>query len=147
MANMMTYKDQNFAVGDTLSISYKIRETAKEGSKELKERIQVFKGILLKVKGHTDATRMITVRKVSKDGIGVERIIPLASPFIAEISLDKKGNYQKSKLYFVRDLSDSQIRRKLYSKHKVHGKQMGAPKKNEETTSEQPAEQPETDNG
>ncbi len=108
MANMISYNDKNFAVGDTIAISYKI----KEGNKF---RIQEFKGILMKVKGADDANRMITVRKVSKDGIGIERIIPLSSPFIADIKLEKKSNYQKSKLYFVRDLSDSQIRRKLYS--------------------------------
>jgi large subunit ribosomal protein L19 len=110
MANLVKFKEKSFAVGDTINISYKIKVA------DGKERIQDFEGILLKVKGHNDANRMLTVRKVSHDGIGVERIIPLTSPFIADITLVKESNYQKSKLYFVRELSDQKLRRKLYRK-------------------------------
>jgi large subunit ribosomal protein L19 len=112
MANQITYNDQPFAVGDTIKISYKIKEA------DNKERLQDFEGILLKIKGHTLDNRMITVRKMSRDGIGIERIIPVTSPFIAAIKLVKKSNYQKSKLYFVRELSDQKLRNKLYSKKK-----------------------------
>jgi large subunit ribosomal protein L19 len=90
-----------------IDIDYKI----KEGDKE---RIQVFKGILLKIKGSSPATKMITLRKISNSGVGVERIIPLFSPYIAKISLIKKSNYQKSKLYFLQDLSEQELRTKLY---------------------------------
>ena len=110
MANLVSYKDQSFGIGDTIKIAYKIKEA------DNKERLQDFEGILLKVKGADDANRMITVRKMSHDGIGIERIIPLMSPFIASIKLVKKSNYQKSKLYFVRELSDQKLRNKLYSK-------------------------------
>lgn len=111
MANKITYKEASFAVGDTISIDYRI----KEGNKE---RIQVFKGILMKVKGHDDNNRMITVRKISNTGVGVERIIPLMSPYISAIKLDKKSSYTKSKLNFIRDLSGQQLRRKLYKQAK-----------------------------
>ncbi|MBI5127768.1 50S ribosomal protein L19 [Candidatus Roizmanbacteria bacterium] len=107
MANSMIYKDKKFKVGDTLSIHYKI----KEGDKE---RIQVFKGILIKIKGDSIANRMITVRKLTKTGIGVERIIPLSSPYIAEMLSLKKSSYQKAKAYFIRNLSDQELRNKLY---------------------------------
>jgi len=112
MANQITFQDKSFAIGDTISVDYKIKEA------DGKERIQAFAGILLKVKGDTNENRMITVRKMSHDGIGIERIIPLMSPFIASIKLVKKSNYQKSKLYFVRELSDQKLRNKLYSKKK-----------------------------
>lgn len=115
MANSFSYKDKTYKVGDTIDIDYKI----KEGDKE---RIQSFKGILLKIKGNTPVTKMITVRKMSNAGIGVERIIPLSSPNIANVSLVKKSNYQKAKLYFLRNLSDQELRTKLYqvkTKHKA----------------------------
>lgn len=111
MANLLIYKDKKFKIGDTLSIHYKI----KEGEKE---RIQIFKGILIKIKGNSLNTRMFTVRKVSKTGVGVERIIALSSPYIQEIVLVKKSKYQKSKAYFLRNLSEQEIRSKLYSTKK-----------------------------
>lgn len=107
MANSFQYQKDNYRIGDTVSISYKI----KEGDKE---RHQIFKGIIMKVKGNTPETKMITVRRISKSGIGIERIIPLNSPFIAKIQLDRKGNYTKSKLSFIRGLSESEVRSKLY---------------------------------
>ena len=88
MANSFVYNEHTYKVGDMIDIDYKI----KEGDKE---RIQVFKGILLKIKGSSPATKMITLRKISNSGVGVERIIPLFSPYIAKISLIKKSNYQK----------------------------------------------------
>ncbi|MEN9327772.1 MAG: ribosomal protein [Candidatus Parcubacteria bacterium] len=115
MANKITFKEQSFCIGDTITIDYKIKEGAKE-------RIQAFKGILMKVKGDGENTRMITVRKVSNTGIGIERIIPLMSPFIADMRLEKKANYHKSKLNFIRDLSGQQLRRKLYRQDKNRAK-------------------------
>ncbi len=109
MANVFHYQEQPFMIGDTISISY----TIKEGEKT---RQQLFEGILLRVKGHDLNNRMITVRKISKTGVGIERIIPLNSPFIAGIKLVKKSDFQKSKLYFIRGLSDQNLRHKLYSK-------------------------------
>jgi len=110
MANSFTYKDKSFRVGDTVTVNYKI----KEGEKE---RTQPFKGILIKIRGSSDINRMFTVRKMSRSGIGIERIFPLSSPNIGGISLIKKTTYKrKSKLYFIRDLSDSELRNKLYRK-------------------------------
>lgn len=107
MANSFNFKDKNFCVGDTVELSYKI----KEGDKE---RVQDFKGLVLKIRGATIDNRMITVRKMTRSGIGVERIIPLSSPFLTAIKLIKKSNYQKAKLYFIRNLSDKDLRSKLY---------------------------------
>lgn len=107
MANSFIYKETKYKIGDTVSIDYKL----KEGDKE---RIQVFKGIIIKVKGDSEANRMFTIRKISKIGIGVEKIIPLLSPYIAKMELVKKSSYQKAKLYFIRNLTKQEVRTKLY---------------------------------
>ncbi|OGK10096.1 hypothetical protein A2767_00550 [Candidatus Roizmanbacteria bacterium RIFCSPHIGHO2_01_FULL_35_10] len=106
MANSLSYKDKTFTVGSTLGITYKF----KEGEKERK---QIFKGILIKVKGNSPQTRMFTVRKISRSGIGVERIIPLISPFLDNISLVKKAAQQKAKLYYIRNLHEKQVKAKI----------------------------------
>jgi large subunit ribosomal protein L19 len=107
MANSFKYKETQVKVGDTISINYKL----KEGDKE---RLQLFKGIVIKIKGNSESARMITVRKMTKSGIGVERIIPLATPYIESLKLDKQSTYNKAKLYFVRNLSDQLLKSKLY---------------------------------
>lgn len=107
MANSFTYKDKIFSVGSTIGLNYKI----KEGDRE---RQQLFKGILIKIKGANEATRMITIRKMTKSGVGVERVIPLASPNISGISLVRKSHVAKAKLYYIRGLSDQELKTKLY---------------------------------
>ena len=108
MANSIKYKEELLSVGDTVDVDYKIKEA------ENKERIQQFSGILWKVKGDTDANRMITVRRVSKSGIGIERIFPLASPSIDNIKVSKKSRFSKARAYFIRNLSQKKLRQKLY---------------------------------
>jgi large subunit ribosomal protein L19 len=109
MANSFIFNKTSLNVGDTVSLEYKI----KEGEKE---RTQLFTGILLMIKGSTPETRLITIRKVSsKTGIGIERIIPVSSPNIISLTLDKTSNYKKAKLFFVRDLTEAETRNKLYS--------------------------------
>ena len=107
MSNSFLLNETQYKVGDTIEINYKIREGDKE-------RIQIFKGILLKIRGNSQTERMITVRKITKSGIGVERVIPLSSPYITKMKLVKKSSYNKAKLYFIRNLSEQEIRRKLY---------------------------------
>lgn len=107
MANSITYKKDTLHIGDTLDITYKF----KDGEKE---RSQAFKGILMKIKGKDDENRMITVRKISKVGIGVERIIPLFSPNIVAIKISRLSSYKKSRLNFIRNLTETQVKRKLY---------------------------------
>jgi len=85
----------DFGAGDTVKVHVKI----KEGEKE---RIQVFKGVVIKkTKGLANAR--ITVRKIS-DGIGVERVFPLYSPSIDKIEVVMRGRVRRSKLYYLRNL-------------------------------------------
>lgn len=134
MANSFLYKETRYKVGDTVEIDYKL----KEGDKE---RIQIFKGIILGVKGDSEANKMFTVRKISKTGTGIEKIIPVLSPYIAKMSLVKKSSFQKAKLYFVRGLTEQEVRTKLYQiKKKVVTKRkkvpVVSPKKTNEPLSE-----------
>ncbi len=108
MAYAIQYKDQNLTIGDTVAVDYKIREA------EDKIRIQQFSGIVIKIKGNSDETRTITVRKLSKSGTGVERIFPLSSPYIDTITVQKKSAFRKSRAYFIRDLSTKKLKHKLY---------------------------------
>lgn len=112
MANSFDFNKTLLKVGDTVSLEYKIREGEKE-------RTQLFKGIVLMIKGSTPLTRNITIRKISKIGIGVERIIPLSSPNIVSLTVDKHSNFSKSKLFFVRDYTEAETRNKLYSVKKT----------------------------
>ncbi|MBU2028911.1 50S ribosomal protein L19 [Patescibacteria group bacterium] len=84
----------DFQSGDIVKVYKKI----KEGDKE---RIQIFEGMIIAIKGRQSSSPMITVRKVS-DGIGVEIIIPLLSPSIEKIELVKKTTTRRAKLYFLR---------------------------------------------
>lgn len=107
MANSFKFQEKDFRVGDSVDVIYKI----KEGTKERQQR---YSGIIIKVKGPDLANRMITVRRKSRSGVGVERIIPLSSPFLADIKVTKKGMATRAKLNFIRKLSDQEIRRKIY---------------------------------
>src|ERR1022692_1226740 len=91
----------NFKAGDTITVSYKIKEG-------VKERIQQFQGVVLQRKG-TGATKTFTVRKIS-NGVGVERIFPLFSPKIDKIILDKKGVVRRARIFYLRDISGKKAR-------------------------------------
>ena len=90
-----------FRSGDTITVSYRIRE----GNKE---RIQQYRGVVISITGHGDKKRF-TVRKMS-DNIGVERIFPLESPFIEKIVVNKYGKVRRAKLYYLRKLTGKKAR-------------------------------------
>ncbi|MDR2628036.1 MAG: 50S ribosomal protein L19 [Dysgonamonadaceae bacterium] len=90
-----------FKSGDTVTVAYRI----KEGNKE---RIQQYRGVVIKIAGHGDKKRF-TVRKMSEN-IGVERIFPMDSPFIDSITLNKVGKVRRAKLYYLRQLTGKKAR-------------------------------------
>lgn len=101
-------KHPDFKAGDTITVSYKI----KEGDKH---RIQQFTGVVIQRKNEK-ATASFTVRKMS-NGVGVERIFPLSSPFIEKIVVNKVGIVRRAKLFYLRDRTGkaARIREKVQS--------------------------------
>jgi len=98
-----------FRPGDTVRVSYMV----KEGNRT---RIQDFEGIVIRIR-RNGLNTTFTVRKVSY-GVGVERIFPLHSPLIQKIDIVQRGRARRAKLYFIRHLSDREIRRKLRADRK-----------------------------
>jgi large subunit ribosomal protein L19 len=101
----------SFKSGDTITVSYKI----KEGNKE---RIQQFQGVVLQRRG-TGVTETFTVRKMSGN-VGVERIFPISSPFLDEIVVNKKGDVRRARIFYFRNLTGkaARIREKRSFAHK-----------------------------
>lgn len=90
-----------FRSGDTVKVHLRIVEGEKE-------RIQVFQGNVIRIShGTTDAT--FTVRKIS-DGVGVERIFPMHSPFIDHVEVVTQGRVRRSRLYYLRGLKGKAAR-------------------------------------
>ena len=89
-------KHPSFGPGDNVTVSYKITE----GNKE---RIQEFRGDVIQVRGD-GTSKMFTVRKIS-NGVGVERVFPLFSPFVDDIAVNKVGRVRRAKLFYQRKRS------------------------------------------
>ena len=94
-------KFPEFRSGVTITVAYKIIE----GSKE---RIQLYRGVVIKISGHGDKKRF-TVRKMSGT-VGVERIFPIESPNIESIEVSKHGKVRRAKLYYLRALTGKKAR-------------------------------------
>jgi len=101
-----------FKAGDTVTVTYKIKE-------ENKERLQKFRGIVIQKRG-AGATKTFTVRKMS-NGIGVERIFPMNSPFIESVEVNKAGKVRRARIFYLRDLTGkkARIKEKKYSAAKA----------------------------
>lgn len=91
----------NFSAGDTVAVSYKI----KEGNKE---RVQQFQGVVIQRKG-SGATETFTVRKMSGN-IGVERIFPVHSPFIESLKIMKSGSVRRARIFYFRERTGKSAR-------------------------------------
>lgn len=84
----------DISVGDTIDVHYLIVEGEKE-------RVQIFQGVLIGMKGR-GINRTITVRRIVANE-GVERIFPLHSPRIAKVEVVRRGDARRAKLYYLRD--------------------------------------------
>lgn len=94
-------KFPKFKSGDTVTVAYRIVE----GNKE---RIQLYRGVVIKICGHGN-NRRFTVRKMSGT-VGVERIFPINSPAIDNIEVNKIGKVRRAKLYYLRQLTGKKAR-------------------------------------
>ena len=101
-ANEKAASYPKFKAGDTLTVTYRI----KEGDKE---RLQKFKGVVIQIKGGSPATKTFTIRKIS-NGVGVERIFPFNSPFIESIEVNKVGKVRRARIFYLRELSGKKAR-------------------------------------
>src|SRR3989338_1618140 len=103
--DMDSRKDLKLHAGDHIRVMQKIEEKGKV-------RLQAFEGLVLAVKHGGEIGATFTVRKVAQ-GVGVERIFPLFSPNIDSIEITRRAKTRRSKLYFLRDKTTKEMRRKL----------------------------------
>jgi large subunit ribosomal protein L19 len=103
-----TKKSISFHIGDTVRVYYKLIEkekvsgkTKREVKEQTRERLQVFEGIVIAIKG-SGSNLMFTVRRIGAAAIGIERIFPIVSPWIRKIDIKKHGKVKRAKLYYMR---------------------------------------------
>jgi len=92
-----------FRAGDIVRLRLKIVEGEKE-------RVQVFEGMVIQRRG-SGSHEMITVRKVS-NGVGVERIIPLHSPYLLGIEVLRRNKVRRARLFYMRNRVGKALRLK-----------------------------------
>lgn len=125
-------KEFEFRPGDTVKVHTKVVEGETE-------RIQVFDGLIIAVKGSGTA-RTFTVRKISY-GVGVERVFPINSPRIDKIELVKSGKVRRAKLNYIRELSGKASRLQEKEEFEVQQTQQSAPAVSQEQKTDATAQQ------
>ncbi len=85
-----------------------VHQIIKEGDKE---RIQKFKGLIISMRGSSPLTRVITVR-ADIEGVGIEKIFPINSPFIAKIEVLRKFKVRRNHIGYIRNLTGKAARLK-----------------------------------
>jgi len=123
---MLTKKAMpEFKAGDTITVNYKI----KEGDKE---RIQQYQGIVIQRRG-AGTSASFTVRKVS-NGVGVERVFPIYSPFIESIEVNKEGVVRRARIYYIRNAKGKKAR--IEEKQYGRNEEVAAPAEKEAVATE-----------
>lgn len=87
----------------------RVNQRIKEGEKT---RVQAFEGMVISLKHGTEAGGTITVRKVT-DNIGVEKTFPIYLPSIESVKVVRKAKVRRAKLYYLRDKTTKEIRKKI----------------------------------
>src|SRR5574344_998602 len=100
-AEQMNKEIPAFAPGDTVIVQVKV----KEGDRQ---RLQAFEGVVIG-KRSRGLNSAFTVRKIS-NGVGVERTFQTYSPLVDSISVKRRGDVRKAKLYYLRELSGKAAR-------------------------------------
>lgn len=108
MANSFTLLDTPIRIGDTVKITYAYKDKEKE-------KTQLFEGIVLGIRGRQTG-KMLTVRKMTRSKVGVERIFPLDSPYIKAVEVVRKTTNTKAKVTYIRERSQRDIRERLYTR-------------------------------
>jgi len=90
-----------FAPGDTVIVNVNVVEGTRK-------RVQAFEGVVI-AKRNRSLNSSFIVRKVS-NGEGVERTFQLYSPIIASITVKRRGDVRRAKLYYLRDRSGKSAR-------------------------------------
>lgn len=108
-AEQMKREIPDFAPGDTIEVKVRV----KEGTRE---RLQAFAGVVI-AKRNRGLNSAFTVRKISH-GEGVERVFQTYSPSIEQITITRRGDVRRAKLYYLRGLTGkaARIKEKLNSK-------------------------------
>lgn len=109
--NMEERKALGIKAGDTVRVHQKIQDKGKT-------RIQVFEGTVLARKHGDEPGATFTVRKVAS-GVGVEKIFPLYSPLIDKLEIVRRSKVRRSKLYFIREKVNREIKRQMRRMHLV----------------------------
>ncbi len=135
MANQAKIGDTVFHVGDTIGVHYKLIEkekisgkAKKEVKEETRERVQIFEGIVLSIRG-SGPNKTFMVRRISVAAIGVERIFPLNSPWIKKITVKKRGQVRRAKLFYLRDKEGKEAEnlKEKVTQGKLKGKKANPP--------------------
>ena len=100
-AERMTRKVPDFRSGDTVVVQVKVVEGERE-------RVQAFEGVVIAI-SNRGFNSSFTVRKISH-GEGVERTFQTHSPAISDISVKRRGNVRRAKLYYLRDRAGKSAR-------------------------------------
>jgi len=108
MALIAKHKEIEFGVGDVVTVHQRVTEPGKNDEK--KSRIQIFEGVVIKIKG-SGMGKSFTVRRIGAQNIGVEQIFPIAAPSVEKIEVSKTGKKgtRRAKLYYIREKSKREI--------------------------------------
>jgi large subunit ribosomal protein L19 len=126
-ASQMKSELDNFKVGDTVKVHFKIVEGKNE-------RIQIYEGLVIAMK-NSRVGKTFVVRKNSY-GVGVERVFPIHSPRIDRVEVVRPGKVRRAKLYYIRD----KIGKSAKIKELIVSRKAGAPKAEKAKPAAAPAE-------